>query len=641
MALLAAEAASAADTDQIDELRQQLNRHYDAYVTRFGPINRISWRRTGRVDEISGEDKLARISPPQGGFRIDPHSPAVYALEDFDATTGTARKALIFTTRVVAPRLPRRGADTPADAVAICLDTHGEVRLDEVARLLGRTEDDTRNALDGLVFADPDRPERLIPAPAYLSGDVRTKLAAAEAAADRDMDTADGGRRWDANIAALREVLPPDLTPAEIDARLGASWIDADTVQQFLRELLADQGIAVEHPGGSTWGIRATNPAARHSVLATSTYGTERLSAIDIAHALLEQRQIRIFDELDDGRRIPNLTETVAAQEKAGDITERFSEWIWDDPERAATLSRRYNDMFNNIVLRSYDGAHMQLPGLAVTFTPHEHQLAAVARIVSEPAVLLAHEVGAGKTASMVISAMELRRLGMANKPCVVVPNHMLEQFTREWMQLYPQARVLATSIDDLAKRQAPPPRRPHRHRRLGRRHRVPLRLRTHPPLPRRTEGVPRRTAGRHAPATRGQQARPRADRQTPRRRAGPRRGTDQEAHRLRQGPRHHLRADRHRLPVLRRSPRLQEPGHRLQHPRRRGRRCPTGQRPGHETGLPARPPRRPRRHVRHRHPDREQRHRGVHHAALPAPRPTPRVPDLPTSTPGQPPSAR
>jgi hypothetical protein len=223
-------------------------------------------------------------------------------------------------------------------------------------------------------------------------------------------------------------------------------------VQAFLRELLADQGIAVEHPGGSTWGIKATNPAARHSVLATSTYGTERLSALDIAHALLEQRQIRIFDELDDGRRIPNLTETVAAQEKAGAITERFSEWIWDAPERAATLSRRYNDMFNNIVLRSYDGAHMQLPGLAVSFTPHEHQLAAVARIVAEPAVLLAHDVGAGKTASMAIGAMELRRLGMANKPCVVVPNHMLEQLTREWMQLYPQARVLATSIDDLAK---------------------------------------------------------------------------------------------------------------------------------------------------------------------------------------------
>ena len=451
VALLAAEAADASDSDHIAGLRRELNTRYDTYLAKFGPINRITWRRTGRVDEVTGEDKLARISPPQGKFRLDPHSPAVYALEDFDATTGIARKAPIFTGRVVAPRTPRLGADNPADAVAICLDTHGEVHLAEVARLLGRSIDDSREQLTGLVYTDPSNPARLIPAPEYLSGNVRTKLAAAEAAAERDAATPEGGRRWDQNIAALREVLPTDLTPAEIDARLGASWIEADTVQQFLRELLQTNGVDVEHPGGSTWAVRAIT-AARHSVLSASTYGTERMSAVDIAQALLEQRQIRIYDELADGGRVANLTETVAAQEKAGELAERFSGWIWDDPERASTLSRRYNEMFNSIVLRSYDGAHMQLPGLAVTFKPREHQLAAVARVVSEPAVLLAHEVGAGKTAEMVIAAQELRRLEMAKKPCVVVPNHMLEQFSREWMQLYPQARILAASIDDLAK---------------------------------------------------------------------------------------------------------------------------------------------------------------------------------------------
>jgi hypothetical protein len=369
VALLAAEAASAEDTDQIAALRRDLNRRYDAYLARYGPINRISWRRTGGVDPVTGEDRLARISPPQGRFRTDPHSPAVYALEDFDATTGTAAKSAIFTGRVIAPRTPRLGADTPADAVAICMDTHGEVRLDEIARLLGRSEDEAREAIAGLVFADPGDPQRLIHAPAYLSGNVRAKLAEAEAAADRDAATPEGGRRWEKNIAALREVLPPVLTPAEIDARLGASWIEADTVQQFLRELLKKQGINVEHPGGSTWTVRATTEA-RHSVLAAATYGTERLSAVDIAQSLLEQRQIRIYDELDDGRRVPNLTETVAAQEKAAALAERFSEWIWEDPERASTLASRYNDMFNSIVLRSYDGTHMQLPGLAITFTP-------------------------------------------------------------------------------------------------------------------------------------------------------------------------------------------------------------------------------------------------------------------------------
>ena len=448
MALLAAEAADADDTDRLTSLRAQLNTRYDAYVKQWAPINRISWRRTGRVDEVTGEDRLARINPPQGGFRSDPHAPAVYALEDFDATNGTARKAPIMHGRVIAPRTPRLGADSPADAVAICLDTHGEVRLGEVARLLGRSEDDTRRALTGIVFTDPDRAETLIPAPEYLSGNVRAKLAAAEAAAERDAATEGGGRRWDVNITALRGVLPPDLAPAEIDARLGASWIDADVVEQFLRELLDEPGIQVEHPGGSTWAVRG----GRYSVIATSTYGTSRASAGELAAALLEQRQISIYDHFPDGTRVPNLTETVAAQEKAGEITERFRDWIWDDPDRAKRLARRYNDMFNSIVLRSYDGAHMQLPGLTVTFKPREHQLAAIARVVAEPAVLLAHEVGAGKTAEMVCSAMELRRLGLARKPCVVVPNHMLEQFSREWMQLYPQARILAASVEDLGR---------------------------------------------------------------------------------------------------------------------------------------------------------------------------------------------
>jgi len=452
VALLAAEAATAEDSAHIDGLRRELNTRYDAYAKRWGPINRITYRRTGRVDEVTGEDRLARIAPPQGRFKLDPHAPAVYALENFDATSGTATKAPIMSGRVVAPRTPRLGADSPADAVAISMDTYGEVRLAEVARLLGRTEDDTRHALTGLAFTDPagaeDGDERLIPAPEYLSGNVRVKLAQAEAAADRDAATPNGGRRWDASIAALREVIPTDLTPAEIDARLGASWIHADIVQQFLREILDDPKALVEHPGGSTWAVRGNGT----SVLASSTYGTQRASAIELAGALLEQRQVRVTDEIEPGKRVLNLTETVAAQEKAAELGEKFSEWIWSDPDRASTLARQYNDTFNAIVLRSYDGAQMQLPGLTVTFTPREHQIAAVARIVSEPAVLLAHEVGAGKTAEMVIGSMELRRLGMASKPAVVVPNHMLEQFSREWMQLYPQARILAASIDDLGK---------------------------------------------------------------------------------------------------------------------------------------------------------------------------------------------
>jgi N12 class adenine-specific DNA methylase len=441
LALLNAEAATAEDTDLIGELRAQLGVRYDAYAARYGPINRVSTRRTGRTDPDTGRERLARIRPPQGGFRTDPHSPAVYALEHYDAGTGQADKASIFTERVVAPRPARLGADTAEDAVAICLDTHGRVELGEVARLLGTTEADARAALGRLVFDDPTNPDRFIPAVEYLSGNVRVKLTEAMAAAA-------GDDRFAANVAALVQAQPADLTPAEISVRLGAAWLPASVVQLFLTELLDDRSVQVENPGGSTWAVRGNH----YSVLASTTYGTERASAISLAQALLEQRPIRVFDELEDGKRIPNLTETIAAQEKAGELNERFADWIWEDPDRAATLSRRYNDTFNAIVLRSYDGAQRQFPGLSITITPREHQVAAVVRMLSEPTVLLGHEVGAGKTLEMIIGCMELRRLGMRQKPAVVVPNHMLEQFSREWMQAYPQARILAAGTDDLTR---------------------------------------------------------------------------------------------------------------------------------------------------------------------------------------------
>jgi hypothetical protein len=188
----------------------------------------------------------------------------------------------------------------------------------------------------------------------------------------------------------------------------------------------------------------------RRTVLTTSRWGTVRCPAPSVAQALLEQRQIRIYDRLDDGRSVLNPAETAAAQAKASELAERFAEWIWEDPTRASDLTRVYNDRFNAIVLRNYDNARLSLPGLALTFKPHQHQIAAVARIIAEPAVGLYHEVGAGKTAEMVMGAMELRRLGLVNKPAFVVPNHMLEQFSREFLQLYPRARILAAEKEDL-----------------------------------------------------------------------------------------------------------------------------------------------------------------------------------------------
>ena len=437
--LLEAEAATRDDTAEIGRLRGELNRRYDAYLGAYGPLNRCSWRRTGRVDPETGVEHLARVRPRRGGFRTDPFAPVVDALEIYDAEDNRASKAAIFHRRVVAPPPARLGAESAADALAICLDDFGEVRLDEIARLLGTDEGTARAELATLVFDEPGT-GRLVPAPEYLSGNVRAKLVAATEAAEEDS-------RYQANLTALGAVIPEDLGPEQIDGRLGAAWIADTYVEQFLRETLDDTSVAVEHAGGSQWAVKG----GLHGVLATSTWGTARRPAGDLTQSLLTQSKIEVRDQIEDGGTVPNPTETIAAQEKAAELSERFREWLWEDPERTEALVRTYNDRFNAIVLRSYDDAQPALPGLAVSFEPRPHQLAAVSRMVAEPATLLAHEVGAGKTAAMAIGVMELKRLGLAAKPALVVPNHMVEQFSREFLQLYPQARLLVGTREDLA----------------------------------------------------------------------------------------------------------------------------------------------------------------------------------------------
>ena len=339
---------------------------------------------------------------------------------------------------MIAPPPVRLGADTPEDALAICLDELGEVHLPEVARLLGVEEAEARSALGTLVFDEPGT-GRLVPAAEYLSGNVRAKLALARRAAEEAPNLV-------ANVVALAAVLPGDLGPGEIEARLGASWVGASVVEAFLQEVLDDPGVRVEHAGGSEWAVQG----GRYGVAATSTWGTARRPAGMLAESLLRQSPIEVHDQDPDGKSVPNPTETVAARDKAERLAERFSEWCWEEPRRAKALAEVYNERFNSIVLRSYEGARPSLPGLALSFEPRTHQVSAVARMVGEPAVLLAHEVGAGKTAAMAMGAMELRRLGLVSKPCFVVPNHMLEQWSREWLQLYPRARLLVAAREDL-----------------------------------------------------------------------------------------------------------------------------------------------------------------------------------------------
>lgn len=442
-AVLSAEADTTQDTEELQGLRQVLRERYEAYAESFGPLNRYTLSATGRIDPDTGQPRMSRRRlPVMATFRQDPFAPLVMALEVFDETTQTAVPAAIVRERVVYPRVPVRGCEDPSDALAVCLDQVGRVDLEVIADLLGVSEPEARERLGDLVFTDPVD-GRLVHRAEYCSGNVVAKHEAAVAAAAADP-------RWQVNVDALAAVIPEPVGMDDIEARLGAAWIDASTHQEFLVEILEDPEVTVEHPGPGMWQVGG----GRWGVKATSEWGTQRAPASVIAQAAMEQRVLRITDEVEGGARVLNPVETEQAQEKQRQLQERFAEWVWEEPRRAARLVGQYNRQFNSIALRDYAaaGEHLSLPGLVATFTPRAHQRAAVARMLAEPAVGLFHQVGAGKTAEMVMGVMELRRLGMVRKPAVVVPNHMLEQFTREWLQLYPGARVLAASSEDLTR---------------------------------------------------------------------------------------------------------------------------------------------------------------------------------------------
>lgn len=453
VALVGAQAATIEDTDEVEALRERLNDLYDGYVRRYGPINRVS--RTPRTkenpdtgerefvfDPDTGRQKYNTRSPGQGGFRDDAHAMLVRALEHYNPVTGEARKMAILTERTLHRRADVLGADSAADALAISLDRTAGVDLDLIADLLGVDKTEAREQLADLVFDDPDTGET-VTAAEYRSGDIRAKLDAARLAAEHNP-------AFRANIAALEAVCPTDLGPGEITPRLGRIWIPAADVQEFLREILGDQNLVVEHAGGATWGI---DKARKSGPLATSEWGTERMPAPVIAENLLRGKPLKVERTilLDDGRErtVIDQTATDGANAKAEAMAEKFRSWLWADPERTDRLTEVYNRTFNSIVPRTYTGEHLTLPGLSSFYKLRPHQLAAVDRIINEPSVGLFHEVGAGKTLEMIVGAMELKRLGLATKPLIAVPNHMLEQFCREFVDAYPQANLLAASTAD------------------------------------------------------------------------------------------------------------------------------------------------------------------------------------------------
>ncbi|MFZ3377457.1 MAG: DEAD/DEAH box helicase family protein, partial [Chthoniobacterales bacterium] len=407
--------------EEIVDARRRLNLAYDQFVARFGAINESANRRA---------------------FRGDPDLPLLCSLEDYNPDTNRAKKAAIFHERTI--QKPRRtvAAESAPDALVFSLNERGRVDLAYMETLLGRRADEFLPELKGLVFHNPET-ERWETEDQYLSGDVRTKLTTARAAAL-------ARPRCVENVSALEAIQPNDLSASEIDARLGAVWIPSVDVEAFAKSLIDADGIDVSHAATlGTWFVRG-DFNARGTVANTTEWGTLRYSALELIRDALNLKTPTVYDrDRKNDTLVINAQETEAARDKLEKIKERFKTWVWEDDERRERLCRKYNDEFNSVRLRVFNGSHLTLPSSSQQIALHPHQKNAVWRIVQSDNTLLAHVVGAGKTYTMVAAAIELKRLGLATKPMFVVPNHMLAQFSSELLTLYPTANILAAGKED------------------------------------------------------------------------------------------------------------------------------------------------------------------------------------------------
>ena len=420
---------------------------YNTFKRNFGPINLTSVSTS--TDPRTGEERETVRRPNLQPFLDDPDCWLVSSIESYDEDTGAAKMGPIFTERVIHPPADRLVV-TAADALAVTLHEVGCVDLDRMAELLGRTREQVVAELGGAVFLNPGLSQGAIEmwetADAYLSGPVRTTLAAAEAAAALDP-------RYLPNVEALRRVQPEDLRPSDIIARLGGPWLPTGDIEAFSAEVI---GVAthVRHTvEAAIWSVDLSR--FEGSAAATSEWGTARRHAGLLLSDALNSAVPQIWDtKWVDGRETRELNEreTEAAKEKLGRIKESFERWVWTDPDRTDRLARVYNDRFNNLVPRAFDGSHLQLPGAssAIQFRPHQKR--GVWRIVCSGNTYLAHAVGAGKIFVMAAAVMEQRRLGLVGKPMMVVPGHCLAQASREFLLLYPNARILVADEQNFAK---------------------------------------------------------------------------------------------------------------------------------------------------------------------------------------------
>jgi N12 class adenine-specific DNA methylase len=406
--------------ERLIETREKLNHAYDRFVSRFGYIS---------------------VPVNQRAFHGDPDLPLLLSLENYDEETSRAVKASIFRERTIHHKQPVESVGSPKEALLVSLNEKGRVDLNHMASLLARPAADFLPDLKGMVFLNPET-KQWETEDHYLSGNVREKLVAADSASVGDV-------RFRENVEALKSVQPADLPATEIDVRLGASWLPPSDVQDFVHGLLGvTSGVEVGHIHAlGSWHVTA-DWEAKGATANTTDWGTNRYTALELIEETLNLKTPTVYNYVDK-KPVVDAQSTEAAREKQERIKERFKEWIWSDDSRRERLVRLYNDSFNHSRVRTFNGEHLTLPGASADVQLHTHQKAGVWRILQTPNTLLGHVVGAGKTYTMVASAMELKRLGLARKPMFAVPNHMLGQFSTELLMLYPGANILVAGKED------------------------------------------------------------------------------------------------------------------------------------------------------------------------------------------------
>ena len=424
--------------EDIKATQERLNAAYDAFTAKYGLLND---RKNGRL------------------FEQDSSYYLLCSLENLDEQGQLKSKAAMFTKRTIRPERTVTSVDTPSEALAVSIGEHGKVDLPYMAELLGTPGEYERitTELSGVIFkdpaADPTDPEAgWQMADEYLSGDVRAKLRMAQFAAETNPEFA-------VNVDALTKAQPRELEASEIDVRLGATWLAPEIIQKFMTETFQipyylRHAVKVRYsPYTAEWRVEGKTATGRGDIISSETYGTSRANAYKILEETLNLKDVRIYDTIEDAegkpKRVLNKRETMLAQQKQQVIKDAFANWVWQDPQRRIALVKQYNELFNSTRPREYDGSHIHFVGMNPEITLREHQRNAIAHVLYGGNTLLAHEVGAGKTYEMAASAMEAKRLGLCQKSLFVVPNHLTEQWASEFLNLYPNAKLLVARRKD------------------------------------------------------------------------------------------------------------------------------------------------------------------------------------------------